>query len=110
MNGLTVTAPSTSIRIITIVVVGICVNGTIGVVTLSACMVLETKPDPTLVTAYVGLTAALVGALTGLLVNTRTQAGTVEPTPPTPPLPVTVENKPSEPVPTTDTDKTKPSL
>jgi uncharacterized membrane protein YczE len=68
--------PSTSIRIITIVIVAIGLDATIGIGTLSACMLLGLKPDPSLVTAYVGITSGLTGALVGMLSNTRSQPGT----------------------------------
>lgn len=63
---------TTSLRIITIVVCGIAIDATIGILTLSYCLVVGIKPDPTLITAYVGVTSGLFGALSGLLVNTRT--------------------------------------
>ena len=72
------TTPSsftTSLRIITIVVCGIAVDATIGLLTLSYCLIFGIKPDPTLITAYVGMTGGLFGALSGLLVNTRTTHG-----------------------------------
>lgn len=66
------TLPTTSIRIITIVVCAIALDATLGLLTLSYCLILGIKPDPTLITAYVGMTGGLFGALSGLLVNTRT--------------------------------------
>lgn len=63
---------TTSLRIITIVVCGIAIDATIGLITLSYCLIAGIKPDPTLITAYVGMTGGLFGALSGLLVNTRT--------------------------------------
>jgi hypothetical protein len=63
---------TTSLRIITIVVCGIAIDATIGILTLSYCLIAKIEPDPTLITAYVGVTSGLFGALTGLLVNTRT--------------------------------------
>jgi len=79
--------PTTNLRIITIVVLSIAANSFIGISTLSYCMVIGLKPDPTLITAYVGITSGLVGALTGLLVNTRTSSAAPAVTP------VTVENR-----------------
>lgn len=68
--------PATSKTIITIVVCFIGIDTTVGILTLSACLILGLKPDPTLVTAYVGLTSGLTGALIGLLSNTRSTPGT----------------------------------
>lgn len=81
--------PTTNLRIITIVVLSIATDSLIGIATLAYCMVIQIKPDPTLITAFVGITSGLVGALTGLLVNTRTQTehGTNNP------VSVQVENK-----------------
>jgi hypothetical protein len=73
MNGFTI--PSTSVRVIAIVVTAIALDAFIGITTLSVCLVMGIKPDPTLITAYVGITGGLVGALTGLLANTRTTPG-----------------------------------
>lgn len=70
------TIPATSKTIITIVVSFIAVDATIGLLTLSWMLINKITPDNVLVTAYVGLTSGLVGALTGLLANTRSSPGT----------------------------------
>ncbi len=70
------TIPATSKRIITIVVTTLAIGTVVTVTTLSACVILGVKPDPTLITAYVGITTGFLGALTGLLANTRTTPGT----------------------------------
>ena len=70
------TIPSTSKTIITIVIATISINATVGVGALSTCLILGLKPETGLVTAFVALTSGLVGALTGLLANTRTSPGT----------------------------------
>jgi hypothetical protein len=70
------TIPATSKRIITIVVSTLALCTVITISTLSACVILGTQPDPTLITAYVGITTGSLGALTGLLANTRSTPGT----------------------------------
>ena len=70
------TIPATSKRIITIVVATIAVAALITITTLSVCMILGSKPDPTLMTAYVGIATGSLAALTALLANTRTTPGT----------------------------------
>jgi len=70
------TIPATSKRIITIVVATLAICTVITIGTLSVCVVLGAKPDPTLITAYVGIATGSLGALTGLLANTRTTPGT----------------------------------
>ena len=69
------TIPATSKRIITIVVSTLAICTVITITTLSACVVIGVKPDPTLITAYVGITTGSLGALTGLLANTRSTPG-----------------------------------
>ncbi len=63
------TIPATSKRIITIVVATLAVCSVITITTLSVCVILGVKPDPTLLTAYVGITTGSLGALTGLLLD-----------------------------------------
>ena len=73
MNGTNQSPPTTSIRIIGIVVTSLAVNLTLGLLTLAICMIFGVKPEGALLTAFVGVTGQLSGALTGLLVNTRSQ-------------------------------------
>lgn len=63
---------ATSLRITTIVVLSIAVLAGLAVITLAWCMISEIKPEQALLTAFVGIASGLVGALTGLLINTRT--------------------------------------
>lgn len=70
------TVPATSLRIITLVVVAIAINVTACIGTMAYCLISRITPDTPLFTAFVGVTGALSGALTGLLVNTRTTPGT----------------------------------
>jgi hypothetical protein len=93
--------PTTNLRIITIVVTAIAIDALLGLATLSYCMIVSLKPDPTLITAYVGLTSGLSGALTGLLVNTRTQERQELP------VKTTIENLPNDPVPVAPQEPTK---
>ena len=72
MNGNTA-PPATSVRIIGIVVTSLALNLTLGLITLAICMIFGVKPEGALLTAFVGVTGQLSGALTGLLVNTRSQ-------------------------------------
>lgn len=85
---------STSIRIITIVVCAIATNATLGLMTLAYCMVTGRQPDPVLVTAFVSLTSGFAGALTGMLINTRST-----PHEPTDPPEVKISNTSDHPVP-----------
>lgn len=58
-------------RVITIVVVALAIDGFIGTSALAWCLVNNIKPDPTLLTAFVGLTSGLTGVLGGMLMSTR---------------------------------------
>lgn len=97
---------STSIRIIRLVVIGIMVLAGESLTVLSAVIIFKIVPDPVILTAYVGITNYLIGALTGLLINTRTQpSGPIsQDTIPE----VKVVNKPDDPVPTTTDEPPKP--
>lgn len=92
--------PATNIRIITIVVMAIGIDSTIGLCTLAYCMIAGIRADPTLITAFVGLTSGLSGALTGLLANTRSgsQDGL-----PGHPIETKITNTESQPVPVAET-------
>lgn len=68
--------PTTSLRIIMIVVLAIATDVTVGLGALSYCLIAGVHADSTLLTAYVGMTGSLIGALTGMLVNTRTATTT----------------------------------
>lgn len=56
--------------VIKIVVIALAVDAAIGVGALGWCLVSGIKPDATLLTAFVGLTSALVGYLGGILSRT----------------------------------------
>ncbi len=110
---MTFTLPATSKRIITIVVVTLAVIAFMTIFTLSLCVVLGAKVDPTLLTAYVGIATGSLAAITGLLANTRTTPGTdadmpkgtLTPDTPPPPTEVKVVNEPKDPVPTEEAHK-----
>ncbi len=102
------TIPSTSKRIITIVVATLAICAILTIGTLSVCVIMGAKPDPTLLTAYVGIATGSLAAITGLLANTRTTPGTDADMPkgtlvPDVPTPVQVVNPKSDPVPTVET-------
>ena len=61
---------------ITIVVIALAVDGFIGMCALAWCLVTNTKPDPTLLTAFCSLTSGLTGVLGGMLMTTRPSTGT----------------------------------
>lgn len=63
--------PSTSPKIIALVVATIALDATFGVCVLAYCLIRGITPDQVLLTSFIGLTTGLVGTLTGLLINTR---------------------------------------
>jgi len=65
--------PATSPDIIKIVVVAIAIGSFTTVATLGVLLVLGSKPDNNILLAFVSLAGQLTGALTGLLINTRSQ-------------------------------------
>ena len=69
------TIPSTSKRIITIVVVTLAIVAIETISTLSVCMVKGVKLDPTLLTAYVGISTSSLTGIAALLANTRSTPG-----------------------------------
>jgi hypothetical protein len=70
------TIPATSKRIITIVVSTMAIAAVETITTLSIILIKGAKPDPTLLTAYIGIAAASLTGLTALLANTRSSPGT----------------------------------
>ncbi len=110
---MTFTLPSTSKRIITIVVVTLSVVAIITISTLSYCMVSGVRPDVTLLTAYVGIATSSLTGIAALLANTRTTPGTdadmpkgtLTPDVPEAPTPVKVVSSVKEPVHTEESPK-----
>lgn len=64
--------PQTHPKIIFIVVCSIAGLAFLTAGSLCFCLLSKEKPDQVLLTAVVGLSTGCVGALTGLLINTRT--------------------------------------
>lgn len=62
--------PESNSGVIKMVVFALAVDAAIGVGALGWCLVSGVKPDATLLTAFVGLTSALVGYLGGILSRT----------------------------------------
>lgn len=62
--------------VIKMVVFALAVDATIGVGALAYCLATGIKPDATLLTAFVGLTSALVGYLGGILSRTTPTTST----------------------------------
>lgn len=87
--------PATRSSTINIVIIALSVLALICVGTLSYCMCKDVKPDPTLLTAFIGLTTGLTSALATLLVNTRSSGGG--------PIAMRVTNSKRDPVPTAPT-------
>lgn len=69
MNG-DESKPESNSGVIKIVVIALAIDALIGVSALGFCLIAGTKPDGTLLTAFVGLTSALVGYLGGILSRT----------------------------------------
>ena len=62
--------PESNQTVIQIVIIALAVNLTIGMGSLGYCLVTGTKPDQTLLTAFVGITGTLAGYLAGVLSRT----------------------------------------
>ncbi len=116
MNG--DTAPQTNKGIITIVILTLALNATIGLSTLAYCLIAKIEPNQVLLTAFISIITGLLGIIGGMLSKTSpTEATKQTPTetvrqPPHPPVPsgdaptqVTVMNTPDAPVPTTEEPK-----
>lgn len=74
MNGTGDGRPQTNSHIITIVVVGLVGNATIGVCTLAYCLITEKKLDSTLFIAFVGIVNYILGVVSGMLVKSSPTA------------------------------------
>jgi len=101
--------PQTNKAIIVIVVLALAINGTIGVSTLSYCLIAGREMNVALLTAFVAIINFIFGAVSGMLVKTSPTESTRQPNPePIPPsngapTPVEVVNEPKNPVPTIET-------
>ena len=89
--------PHDNQHIITIVVVTLAINATVGVATLSACLFYNKEVNVALLTAFIGLVNFALGAIAGVLAKTYATTST-DPKPEV--QSVVVTNKPSDPVPT----------
>lgn len=87
--------PVTSIRIITLVICTLAGLAGVCVVTLCICALRGIQPNPVVTTALISLSGTLSGALSSLLVNTRTKP---EDSSPVVPIPVAVQNTKEDPV------------
>lgn len=85
MNGTGDGKPQSNESMIKMVVFAVALDATVGVIVLGWCLLSGIKPDPTLLTAYVGLTGTLSGYLGGMLTKTTPTQSTIEkPTEPKP--------------------------
>jgi predicted transcriptional regulator len=85
--------PTTSHIHITIVLATTALIAVIGVSVLSAALLLDIKPDTSLLTVYVGIISSAATGLIALLANTRTQKNDE-------PAKTEIVNKPEDPIPT----------
>lgn len=86
--------PESNQGVIKIVVIFIALNGFVGMSALAWCLVTNTKPDATLLTSFVGLTASFGSFLGGMLVRTTPSSAVQD---------VKVTNEKKDPVPTKPT-------
>lgn len=97
----------TNKAVITVIVLTLAINATLGMVTLAYCLVYKVEPNTALLTAFVGMVNYILGAVSGMLVKTSPTETTKQPPPASPPpdsvVPVTVVNEPDDPVPTVET-------
>ncbi len=103
MNG----TPATNKNIIAIIITTLSFNSTIGLCILGYCLLFQVKPDQVLLTAFVAMVNYLLGVISGILSKTSPTETAKAPTPDAP-APVTVMNRASDPVPTTEQTIDKP--
>ncbi len=94
--------------VITIVVMTLAVNATIGVSSLAFCLISGRDLNTALLTAFVGIVNYVLGAVSGMLVktaptNSTSTSGTTDN-----PTKTEIVNKEENPVPTTDQPERKP--
>lgn len=70
--------PESNKNVITLVVVTLAVNATIGVGTLAYCILFEKKPDVGLFTAFVAIVNYILGVLSGSLIKSSPTASSTE--------------------------------
>lgn len=76
MSGTGDSQPESNKHIITIVVLTLAVNATIGVCTLAYCIVYEKKPDVGLFTAFVAIVNYILGVISGSLIKSSPTTST----------------------------------
>lgn len=74
---MTDTQPESNKHIITIVVLTLAINATIGVGTIAYCIVFEKKPDVGLFTAFVAIVNYILGVISGSLIKSSPTTSTV---------------------------------
>lgn len=101
---MTDTQPESNKHIITIVVLTLAINATIGVGTIAYCIVFEKKPDVGLFTAFVAIVNYILGVISGSLIKsspttsiTTTEARPAATPDASSPIPVTIANPISDP-------------
>lgn len=92
--------PQTNQSTISIVVVTLSVNATIGLCVLGYCLVYKIEPNQVLLTAFVAVVNYILGVVSGILSKTSPTETTKQPQPHDSnlPLPVVVENPKTDPV------------
>ncbi len=65
--------PQTEPGVIKVVVVVIGLGAIMGMITYAAMLILQIKPDGVILAAFISVEGQLVGAFTGMLMNTRTR-------------------------------------
>ncbi len=84
--------PETNKWIIFLIILTLAVNATIGVGTLSYCLISQTDPNAALLTAFVAIVNFVLGAISGMLVKTAPTESTRQPLPNPPPPPTSLDN------------------
>jgi len=97
--------PDTNKSIITIIVLGLLINATIGFGSLAYCLVFRIEPNQILLTAFISIETGLLGLVGGMLSKTSPTQVTTGQVPVPIPSQVHVTNKPDDPVPTTTEEK-----
>ncbi len=93
--------PDTNKSIIFVVIAALAFNATLGLSSLTWCLVMKVEPNQVLLTAVMNITSGLLGVIGGMLTKTApTQSSAI---PLAIPSQVHVTNKPDDPVPTTET-------
>jgi uncharacterized membrane protein YfbV (UPF0208 family) len=92
MNGDDDKKPESNQKVIMFVVFCLCFNATVGVGTLSYCLVTGKEVNVALFTAFVAIVNYVLGVISGMLAKTSAT--------PTAPAEAKIVNPPTEPIPT----------